>query len=888
MRRAFPRRTLRTALVALTLLFLAGWLLPSFLSVDRYRRLLRNRLETNLGRRVTFGGLSFHLLPRPGFTAKNVVINENPRFGIEPFARIKQVDCDLGWKSFWKGRLNLTGLDLERPSFNIVHGRGEGWNVKGLFPHAGYASLTPLPERGVRPTGPVRVSVEDGRINFKMGDVKKPFVVDDLNATIVADAASRLLRFDLVGAPSRSDLMVPSPGAVEVFGTWSPGQGNVHPLTASLRVHDSLLYSWLPLITGHNPEIYGLLDGDIELAGTVDRLQAHGQVQMTQVHRWELLPPTTSTPVIFQFQISADRERQQISIDQMSVSFAAAHLRLTGSVNRAEPKVWVDMALAFQHSRLEDLGRMASLLSGSPLPRGATGDVDGLLSIRGPQDDVQFSGLISARNLVLKTPAGNFRVPQARLQIDRNAAHLLPVRIKLAPHFSLAAEGSWGPEKASTIPRPAHVHRTQPNPHRTPTVKAARPLTYRLILSSSSASLSEVADFARRYGIAVTKTLEVTGQGSGIVLLEGKGWPLSRPKVTGRIDLDDAQLVTPGLTEPLKIPIAQIQVNGDHIVANPVFLVIGRTEFTGSLDHQGSRHDPWLFNAQCDHLTIEQAAQWFETLGHRRALSLLDRIPGLASLASRLQAGRDIFGTLNAEGIFAAQSVSYRNFNLAGFRSWVEISNRKVRISRAQFTVAGGAGGGSTTVDLGQFPARVTGRFHLARILLGPLAPDLPGQLRDIRGFLTASGNFATRGLSRSEMAASLAGHAQVILGNVSTGNFDPVQAAANAMHWGHVVPAGSERSTASARFDLLFHNGRAVLTSEPFSFGAGRFKMGGFVGPGDNLDLILRADLSDVIRRGASPVKEEEDDPRATAANFHIQGSIFNPQVKWGSAVEK
>ena len=887
MRRAFPRRTLRAALVALALLLLAGWFLPSFLSVERYRRLLRSRLEANLGRRVTFGAMSFHLLPRPGFTTRDVLIDEDPRFGIEPFARIEKVDCDLGWKSLWKGRLILSGLDLERPSFNIVHTGDGGWNVKGLLTHAGYASSAALSDRAVRPNGPVQVAVEDGRINFKMDDVKKPFVVDDLKAQIVANAASHSLRFDLVGTPSRSDLMVPSPGPVEISGKWSPGPGNPHPLIASLRLRDSLLYSWLPLITGHNPEIYGLLDGDIGLAGTLDRLQARGQVRMTQVHRWELLPPTTSMPVTFQFQISADRKRQQVSIDQMNVSFAAAHLRLTGSITRAEPKVRMDIVLALQHSRLEDLGRMASLLSGSPLSRGATGDLDGLLSIHGPQGDEQFSGFISARNVVLKTPEGNFRVPQARFQIDRNTARLMPLRVKLAPHFSLSAEGSWGPENPSTVPRPAHGHGAHPKLQRAPSVKAARHLIYRLILSSNSASLHEVADFARRHGISFARTLDLTGQGSGIVLLEGKGWPLSRPEITGRIELDHAQLVAPGLTEPLNFPQAQIQVNGDHITANPIRLVIGRTEFTGSLDHQGARRDPWLFNAQCDHLTIEQAARWFEALGHRGPLSLLARIPGLASLTSRLQAGRDIFGSLNAKGTFRAKSVSYRNFNLAGFQSDIEISNRELRMARAHFTVAGGSGRGSTTVDLRRLPARITGHVHLARVQLATLAPRLPGQFRDIRGFLTAGGDFATRGLSRSEMAASLAGHAQVDLGDVSLGRFDPVQAAAAAMNWGHVVPVRSERSMVSARFDLLLHNGRAALTSQPFSFSDGRFKMGGFIGLGGDLDLILHADLSQVMRRGTSTAKEE-DDPRAASANFHIQGSIFSPRVKREPAVEK
>ncbi|MGH9433603.1 MAG: AsmA family protein, partial [Terriglobia bacterium] len=157
MKTAFSRRFLRMAPVALAILVLAGWLVPSFISVERYRRFLRNGLEADLGRRVTFESLSFHLLPRPGFVIRNVLIDEDPRFGIEPFARIERVDCDLRWTSLWRGRLSLSGLDLERPSFNIVLASGEGWNVERLLRRQGYSSFAPATARDVRLRGLLQV-----------------------------------------------------------------------------------------------------------------------------------------------------------------------------------------------------------------------------------------------------------------------------------------------------------------------------------------------------------------------------------------------------------------------------------------------------------------------------------------------------------------------------------------------------------------------------------------------------------------------------------------------------------------------------------------------------------------------------------------------------------
>jgi AsmA family len=886
MKRAFSRRFVRVALATLAVLVLAGWLLPSFLSFEGYRRFLRNGLEGMLGRKVTFDSLSFHLLPLPGFVIQNVRIDDDPEFGIEPFARIDHVDCDLRWTSLWRGRLILSGLDLENPTFNIVFADGKGWNVERLLRHQGYWSSAAASLRPVRPPGVLHVNVDDGRVNFKIDGVRKPFLVDDLEGQLIADPASHSVRFDLVGTPSRTDLMIPSPGPVAVSGVWSPGGNNPLPLTANLSVNGSLLYSWLPLVTGHNPEIYGLMNGAIRIQGTLERLKARGHFEISQVHRWELLPPVSPMPVSVRFEASADRPHHQLFIDRMSVNFAAAHLQLAGSIVRPEPPARMDLVVAVQHSPVQDLMEMASQLSGQQLAPDVAGDLDGLLTIRGTYGDERFSGFLGARHVTLKTPAGNFPVPQAGIRIVKNTALLMPVRIRLAPHFLLTAEGYWGPQVSALVRHPAALRGRLRRRRAKAGIASARHI-YQVTLTSNSASLHEAAQLARRLGVAYVSRLDLRGRASGNVVLQGDGWPLSRPAITGRVEISDAQLVAPGLTEPLKFPQAQIDVAGDHIEANPVVLVIGRSRFSGRVEHEGARREPWLFQARCDRLTIEQAAQWFEALGHREPDSLLARIPGLASFTARLQAGRNIFGSLNAKGSLQSNTVSYRHVILSGFDSNIQISHRAVRITDARFGLADGTGEGSAVVDLGAVPARVDAQVGVSRVQLAVLAGHLPKQLRGVLGLVSAKGDFATRGLSRAQMATDLAGHAQLELHSVTFGSFNPVQAVATKMDWGRLMPVRRYRRLRFARFDLVIRHGKAAVSPAQWKIGAAAFKVGGSIEPGGNLNLTLIADLSHLTRRWTETIKEE-DDPEAPLASFRVSGPYFDPRIKRISPASK
>ncbi|HXH48694.1 MAG TPA: AsmA family protein, partial [Terriglobia bacterium] len=131
------RRYLRNAALALALLIATAWVAPLFLNVGRYRPLLKASLERSLGRKVALGHIALHFFPHPGFTVENVVVDEDPAFGLEPFIRVGRIDCDLRWRSLWTSHLYLGTLRLSNPSINLVRNSAGRWNVEDLLLRSG-------------------------------------------------------------------------------------------------------------------------------------------------------------------------------------------------------------------------------------------------------------------------------------------------------------------------------------------------------------------------------------------------------------------------------------------------------------------------------------------------------------------------------------------------------------------------------------------------------------------------------------------------------------------------------------------------------------------------------------------------------------------------------
>src|SRR5882757_3495448 len=113
------RRLLYLAFAALAVLLLV--LLPPLISVNRYQKRIANAISDSLGRPVHLDKVTLNLLPLPGFTLENLVVDEDPAFGSEPVIRANSVRATLRITSLWRRRVEFSTTSFTDPSFNLVH-----------------------------------------------------------------------------------------------------------------------------------------------------------------------------------------------------------------------------------------------------------------------------------------------------------------------------------------------------------------------------------------------------------------------------------------------------------------------------------------------------------------------------------------------------------------------------------------------------------------------------------------------------------------------------------------------------------------------------------------------------------------------------------------------
>ncbi|WP_158941561.1 AsmA family protein [Granulicella sp. S190] len=283
------RRLLYLAFAVLAIMLLI--LLPPYISVNRYKRRIATSIGDSLGRPVHLDSVSLNLLPLPGFTLENFVVEEDPAFGSEPVIRANSVRATLRLSSLWSRRVEFSTISFTEPSVNLVHTAAGKWNLESILLHAAHIDAAPTIQKkaGPAPRFPY-IEATGARVNLKFDREKSPISLTDADFALwLPDPQQWHLR--LSAHPTRTDTDVSDTGILELEGTLgrAASLGQV-PISLRGEWRNVPLGSASRFLLGRDAGLRGEMVLTANAQGTVSDSKIQTRLRLTDARRADFVP----------------------------------------------------------------------------------------------------------------------------------------------------------------------------------------------------------------------------------------------------------------------------------------------------------------------------------------------------------------------------------------------------------------------------------------------------------------------------------------------------------------------------------------------------------------------------------------------------------------------
>jgi hypothetical protein len=295
--------------VVLFTIFLLGFI-PPLLNVSRFQSRVDRNISAALGRPVHFDRLSLTLLPMPGFTLEQFVIDEDPAFGSEPTLRADEVQVTLRVSSLWHRHVEFSKIALTEPSVNLVHLADGRWNIESLLLQASHIEAAPTAQRfaGPAPRFPY-IEATGAHLNFKLDQEKTPFSLTDADFALwLPEPHQWHLRLE--ARPIRTDLSPGETGTLRMEGTlgvagaadtgvtgmgtaaggFASSLGQV-PIDLNGRWQDAQLGGLSQLLFARDAGLRGDVSLTFSLAGNIAQNAISANIMLANARRADFIPP---------------------------------------------------------------------------------------------------------------------------------------------------------------------------------------------------------------------------------------------------------------------------------------------------------------------------------------------------------------------------------------------------------------------------------------------------------------------------------------------------------------------------------------------------------------------------------------------------------------------
>jgi hypothetical protein len=767
------RKYIKVAVVTLAILLGAQIAASMLVRTGKMRSYLTARLERTFGRHVDVGQFSVQILPTPELDVAGVTIGEDLSFGREYFLRAEHLDASLRWMGLLRGHFEFGTISLTRPSLILVRSTNGRWNLEDWLPPAGATTANNAGQYG--PNQPAetanhlqKIDFDDGRINFKLGDEKRPFAFRSVSGSVEQVSPGRW-QLQLEAEPWRSGIELQSTGLLHVRGDVAGTSSRLQPAQIRILWDRVSLADLSRLIMGTDSGVRGelALDGEASIGNAPQGEQiALGKwkfslvARAAQVHRWDLTERGDNPQISAKFAGIWDVAAGRIRAEEMNIDLPHSNLHGSAEIEIADVPHWtvrVDSAAvtgqdvlacyrAYQPAvadglSLDQFFQGQATASGWPLQWSSAriSSEGGLLKVPGIAAPVQIGALV-----------GGMKGQRFVLEPVHVSAPLTPLATLVTNNKS---------EKQATKSRATQEPRNEAE------ISIAEDFASREGAFQVNAQLADALDVFRltkAFGYTPNYGWELTGAATATMTqqwspdtLEGR-W-------NGAIKLSRAELQTAGLNEPIRIDDGVLGwEQGRRRVAIGKAEAFG-TNWSGTIEDSSSTavadESRWRFQLHADRLDATDLDRWFGPRGRPTWLErLLPSLLGGKGGVNGITNASELLGRIRAEGELEVDSLTIEKLKLSHAKARLEIRALQVHASEMECVWAGGTIRGSFE---GVFSVKP--RYEIAGEFDGVNLAQLPWASR-WGGVATGKVRLTTEGVGREELLRGLTGRGEVKL----------------------------------------------------------------------------------------------------------------------------
>jgi hypothetical protein len=659
-----------------------------------------------------------------------------------------------------------------------------------------------------------KIEIDDGRINFKNTDIKRPFALISVSGSVEQVSPGRW-KLALEAQPWRSGVTLQSAGTIQVRGDIAGTSARLQPASLAVRWNKVSLADLFRLLHGKDYGVRGTfeLQATAKSGASPDTTDTANtdyfndsfvggewsyslRASAAQIHRWDLTERSDNPALTATVQGRCNVALKKLAADSLSIETSLSNLHGTAEfLSAANPFVQIKFESAGVqatdvlswyrafHSDVAETISADQFFTGSlqlqawPLEvqKINVSSLGGAVNIRGSEDALRIGPLHAALN-------GNRLVMDPiHLALVRSLLAVLPVRVGRSS--KLRALGG----------------------------------------SSGEASLTVAHDFASRFGgIGVQGHVDKAEKFLKIAAAFGytlnHGWDLTGPARvdlrrqwssassgtwSGAAEVTDAQLAAAGLNQPLQLQRARLEWKNGIRAAQ-----IGQADgfgasWSGNITEVNSP-DPdsqgtWNVQLHADHLDATELDRW---VGPRARPGWVQRLlPSLFSGKVQTVPASELVRRLNIAGNVQVDEFTIEKLKLQQLHLQGSLHDLQLNITdgRAQW-----AGGAVRATMIAKFLPRPAYDVHaqLDGVNLTQLPIDVSVADR-LAGLASANVHFKTAGVGREELLQKLTGAGKVRLDNLEFRGWDVNASVAD----GEVHPGVSNWPSGVGTFSVRDHN---------------------------------------------------------------------------------